>query len=292
LDAWCDLVVRIDETGFSISRSLPGHAELVITITTLPQWFTCVRLFDSYLTEFFPPFNLNAHHQGSLPSPLEVVCDLRLHPDHEGLTLLFDKASRRPVLQPSRSGHMRAVARRHSCLPVLVLRRSANLVIVPAHPPFSGGGSFPHRQEQDAVNEKEISPDFAEFARRQAEALAGITEMARVSTRNEGLAKDRALLTATLQIISEKCAAEVNTHMGSLAAISALQWSAGPVEDGMCNPWPFKASIMCSPGIVFPDGFFCLKKQESYGRSINTLSLRSGGLCRAVLCCRDCRDSC
>jgi hypothetical protein len=52
----------------------------------------------------------------------------------------------------------------------------------------------------------------------------------------------------------------VNTHMGSLAAISALQWSAGPGEDSMCNPWPFKASIMRSLGTVFLDGFFCLKK--------------------------------
>jgi hypothetical protein len=83
----------------------------------------------------------------------------------------------------------------------------------------------------------------AEFACRQAEALAGITEMAPVLTRNEGLAKDRALLAATLQRFCEKCAAEVSTHMGSLAAISALQWSAGPGEDTMCNPWPFMVSV-------------------------------------------------
>ncbi|MFL9931168.1 hypothetical protein P0D88_18330 [Paraburkholderia sp. RL18-103-BIB-C] len=83
----------------------------------------------------------------------------------------------------------------------------------------------------------------AEFARRQAEAFAGITEMARALTRNEGLAKDRALLAATLQIFCEKCAAEVNTHMGSLAAISALQRSAIAGEDSMCSPWPFMASI-------------------------------------------------
>ena len=72
-----------------------------------------------------------------------------------------------------------------------------------------------------------------EFARRQAEAVAGLTEMVRALTRHEGLAKDRALLAATLQMFSEECAAEVNTHMGSLAAISALQRSAATGEDCM-----------------------------------------------------------
>jgi hypothetical protein len=37
-----------------------------------------------------------------------------------------------------------------------------------------------------------------DFARRQAEALAGVAKMARALTRNEGLAKDRAMLAATL----------------------------------------------------------------------------------------------
>jgi hypothetical protein len=108
-----------------------------------------------------------------------------------------------------------------------VQRRSANLVTVPANlmKPVSKNA-----QENAALQAK-------------AEAFAGITEMARVLTRNEGLAKDRALLAATLQIFSEKCTVEVNTHMGSVAAISPLQWSAGPGEDSMCNPWPLMVSI-------------------------------------------------
>jgi len=43
---------------------------------------------------FTPPFSLNVHHEGSLPTQLEVVCDLRLHADHERPTLIFDKASK------------------------------------------------------------------------------------------------------------------------------------------------------------------------------------------------------
>jgi hypothetical protein len=82
-----------------------------------------------------------------------------------------------------------------------------------------------------------------EFARRQAEALAGIAEMARALTRNEGLAKGRTLRAAALQIFSEECAAEVSTHMGSLAAVRALRCSNGTGEDGMDNPWPFRASL-------------------------------------------------
>ncbi|MFL9961337.1 hypothetical protein PQR02_09530 [Paraburkholderia sediminicola] len=68
--------------------------------------------------------------------------------------------------------------------------------------------------------------------------------MARVLTRNEGLAKDRALLAASLQAFSEERAAEVKAHMGSLAAVSALQKAAETGEDSMCNPWPFMASII------------------------------------------------
>jgi hypothetical protein len=83
----------------------------------------------------------------------------------------------------------------------------------------------------------------AEFARRQAEALAGISEMARALTRNEGLEKDRAFLVVTLEIFSEECAAEVNAHMGSLAAIGALQRSVASGEGNMRSPWPFVASV-------------------------------------------------
>lgn len=79
------------------------------------------------------------------------------------------------------------------------------------------------------------------FARRQTEALAGITQMARGLTRNEGLAKDRARLAATLEIFSAECAAEVEAHMGSLMAVSALQQTAA-MGEGRRNPWPFMVS--------------------------------------------------
>jgi len=63
----------------------------------------------------------------------------------------------------------------------------------------------------DALLEKST-----DFARRQAEALAGFTE---------------------------ERAAEVSTHMGSQAAVSALQRSAEAGEDSMNHPWPLMASI-------------------------------------------------
>jgi hypothetical protein len=81
----------------------------------------------------------------------------------------------------------------------------------------------------------------AEFARRQAEVLAGIAEMARGLTRNEGLAQDRARLAVVLEIFSEECAVEVSEHLGSLAAIGALRRSTG--EDSVQHPWPFMVSI-------------------------------------------------
>jgi hypothetical protein len=83
----------------------------------------------------------------------------------------------------------------------------------------------------------------AEFARRQTEALAGITEMARALTRNEGLAKDRAMLAATPQIFSEECVDEVSAHMGALAAIGALRRSAVTGGGAMLHRWPFMVSV-------------------------------------------------
>jgi hypothetical protein len=47
---------------------------------------------------------------------------------------------------------------------------------------------------------------------------------------------------ATLQVFEER-AAEVNTHMGSLAAVRALQRSAGTSEDDIHHPWPLMVSI-------------------------------------------------
>ena len=67
--------------------------------------------------------------------------------------------------------------------------------------------------------------------------------MAHALTRNEGLAKDRAMLAATLQICSEECVAEVSAHMGSLAAIGALRRSAMTGEGTMLHPWPFMVSV-------------------------------------------------
>ena len=67
--------------------------------------------------------------------------------------------------------------------------------------------------------------------------------MARTLTRNEGLAKGRAMLAATLPIFTEECVGEASTHMGSLAAIGALRRAVIRGEGTMLHPWPFMVSI-------------------------------------------------
>lgn len=96
-------------------------------------------------------------------------------------------------------------------------------------------------QESAAYNA--LLEKCADFALRQAEALSGIGEMARVLTLNEGLAKDRARVAAMLQLFSEECATEVRAHIGLLAAISALQQEATTDEDDIRHPWPFMVSL-------------------------------------------------
>lgn len=83
----------------------------------------------------------------------------------------------------------------------------------------------------------------AEFAHRQPEAFAAITQMADALTLNEGLAKDRAFLAATLAILSEACAASANTRMvcwrHSMRCDGPLQLARAIVR----SPWPFMVSV-------------------------------------------------
>lgn len=85
----------------------------------------------------------------------------------------------------------------------------------------------------------------AVFARRQAQALDGITQMARVLTRNKGLAKDRARLAAAVQVLSKDCTAEAKTQIDSLVAVSALQWPTGTQGDRLHSP-----GLFMMPGTV------------------------------------------
>ncbi|WP_429468487.1 hypothetical protein [Paraburkholderia sp. WSM4175] len=73
---------------------------------------------------------------------------------------------------------------------------------------------------------------------------------------NEGQAKDRALLAATLQIFCEERATEANAHLGSLVAVSALHLSAGAGEDDTRHPWPFMVSISVHYSLPTPTGSF------------------------------------
>ena len=83
----------------------------------------------------------------------------------------------------------------------------------------------------------------------------------RVQFRGQGLAKDRALLAVTLQIFSEDCAVEVSTHMGLLAAIIALQRSAGTLQDNACGSSTFMTSISVHQGLLARAIFSYLQKR-------------------------------
>jgi hypothetical protein len=108
----------------AVSRSPPGlsqdhvpfpGSDITLSISTLPQGFGFTRLHDPHLTQSQPRLFCDAHHPGSLPAQLTVVCCLLLQSDSGGpfLHLLHSTDNQQPApTRPAdyRSGHTYAAA--------------------------------------------------------------------------------------------------------------------------------------------------------------------------------------
>jgi hypothetical protein len=70
--------------GLSQDRIHPPGFDITLSISTLPQGFGFTRLHDPYLTQSLPRLFRDAHHPGSLPAQLAVVCCLLLQGDSGG----------------------------------------------------------------------------------------------------------------------------------------------------------------------------------------------------------------
>src|SRR6266550_992457 len=77
----------------AVSRSPPGLSQdrihspgfdITLSISTLQQGFGFTRLHDPHLTQSLPRLFRDAHHPGSLPAQLAVVCCLLLQGDSGG----------------------------------------------------------------------------------------------------------------------------------------------------------------------------------------------------------------
>ena len=94
----------------AVNRSPPGLSQdrihspgfdITLSISTLPQGFGFTRLRDPYLTQSLPRLFRDAHHPGSLPAQLTVVCCLLLQGDSGGPSSISCTAP------PASSPHLR-----------------------------------------------------------------------------------------------------------------------------------------------------------------------------------------
>jgi hypothetical protein len=81
---------RISPALIPEQRLNPGF-DVVPTLSTLRQWFTCVRLSDPHLTRSCRAFCLDAHDRSFWLKPLKGVCSLPPQTGCEGPTLISNR---------------------------------------------------------------------------------------------------------------------------------------------------------------------------------------------------------